>query len=302
MRSFADLPAQIDALADEREQLGVVLLDAFGWAFVQRHAGPSVPAAAGDRADPLAVPLDHHRAPDHALQRASRGGARALRVALLRAAGGRRDPSAPVRSRAREASRRCGSRRASCCRGRACFERRPTTVLPAAGDRRHAVRLGGAQGRARRALRDVRGWRARTARDAGAELPLLGSDRRRRAPLRAVVGAVHQRVAARAGRAGEGRDTAARDRRPRTDRRDRHRRARRALARVAQPPATAARRVGAGHVPARRRPRDRRPRALSPRRRHGLPRPRPLPARRPAAEGAPGRRLRAARPPAGWSR
>ena len=37
MRSFADLPAQIDALADEREQLGVVLLDAFGWAFVQRH-------------------------------------------------------------------------------------------------------------------------------------------------------------------------------------------------------------------------------------------------------------------------
>jgi hypothetical protein len=37
MRSFADLPAQIEALAAEREQLAVVLLDAFGWAFVQRH-------------------------------------------------------------------------------------------------------------------------------------------------------------------------------------------------------------------------------------------------------------------------
>jgi hypothetical protein len=38
MRSFADLPAQIAALARERERLAVVLLDAFGWAFVQRHA------------------------------------------------------------------------------------------------------------------------------------------------------------------------------------------------------------------------------------------------------------------------
>lgn len=35
---FADLPARIDALAAEHDQLGVVLLDAFGWAFVQRHA------------------------------------------------------------------------------------------------------------------------------------------------------------------------------------------------------------------------------------------------------------------------
>lgn len=38
MTGFADLPARIDALAAEHEQLGVVLLDAFGWAFVQRHA------------------------------------------------------------------------------------------------------------------------------------------------------------------------------------------------------------------------------------------------------------------------
>src|SRR5215813_584525 len=38
MRSFAELPAQITALAREHERLGVVLLDAFGWAFVQRHA------------------------------------------------------------------------------------------------------------------------------------------------------------------------------------------------------------------------------------------------------------------------
>jgi hypothetical protein len=38
MRSFAELPARIEALAREHEQLAVVLLDAFGWAFVQRHA------------------------------------------------------------------------------------------------------------------------------------------------------------------------------------------------------------------------------------------------------------------------
>jgi hypothetical protein len=38
MRGFAELPARIEALAAEHEQLAVVLLDAFGWAFVQRHA------------------------------------------------------------------------------------------------------------------------------------------------------------------------------------------------------------------------------------------------------------------------
>lgn len=38
MTSFADLPARIATLAAEHEQLAVVLLDAFGWAFVQRHA------------------------------------------------------------------------------------------------------------------------------------------------------------------------------------------------------------------------------------------------------------------------
>jgi hypothetical protein len=37
MRSFAELPALIESLAAEREQLAVVLLDAFGWAFVERH-------------------------------------------------------------------------------------------------------------------------------------------------------------------------------------------------------------------------------------------------------------------------
>jgi hypothetical protein len=36
---FAELPARIAALAREHERLSVVLLDAFGWAFVQRHAG-----------------------------------------------------------------------------------------------------------------------------------------------------------------------------------------------------------------------------------------------------------------------
>src|SRR4051812_23990800 len=38
MRGFAELPAQIEALAREHDRLAVVLLDAFGWAFVQRHA------------------------------------------------------------------------------------------------------------------------------------------------------------------------------------------------------------------------------------------------------------------------
>jgi predicted AlkP superfamily pyrophosphatase or phosphodiesterase len=38
VRSFAELPARIEALAREHERFAVVLLDAFGWAFVQRHA------------------------------------------------------------------------------------------------------------------------------------------------------------------------------------------------------------------------------------------------------------------------
>jgi hypothetical protein len=35
---FAELPARIAALTREHERVAVVLLDAFGWAFVQRHA------------------------------------------------------------------------------------------------------------------------------------------------------------------------------------------------------------------------------------------------------------------------
>ena len=38
MRGFAELPARIEALAREHERLAVVLLDAFGMAFVRRHA------------------------------------------------------------------------------------------------------------------------------------------------------------------------------------------------------------------------------------------------------------------------
>ena len=38
MKGFAELPARIEALAREHERIAVVLLDAFGWAFVQRHA------------------------------------------------------------------------------------------------------------------------------------------------------------------------------------------------------------------------------------------------------------------------
>jgi hypothetical protein len=38
VRSFAELPGLIEKLAGEHERVAVVLLDAFGWAFVQRHA------------------------------------------------------------------------------------------------------------------------------------------------------------------------------------------------------------------------------------------------------------------------
>jgi hypothetical protein len=38
MRSFAELPDRIEALTRVHERIAVVLLDAFGWAFVQRHA------------------------------------------------------------------------------------------------------------------------------------------------------------------------------------------------------------------------------------------------------------------------
>jgi hypothetical protein len=38
MTGFAELPARIEALTREHERVAVVLLDAFGWAFVQRHA------------------------------------------------------------------------------------------------------------------------------------------------------------------------------------------------------------------------------------------------------------------------
>ena len=38
MRGFAELPSLIEKLAGEHERIAVVLLDAFGWAFVQRHA------------------------------------------------------------------------------------------------------------------------------------------------------------------------------------------------------------------------------------------------------------------------
>src|SRR3954469_20604074 len=38
MRRFAELPGRIEALTRAHERIAVVLLDAFGWAFVQRHA------------------------------------------------------------------------------------------------------------------------------------------------------------------------------------------------------------------------------------------------------------------------
>src|ERR1700760_3363733 len=36
--SFAGLPARIAALTRARERVVVIVIDAFGWAFVQRHA------------------------------------------------------------------------------------------------------------------------------------------------------------------------------------------------------------------------------------------------------------------------
>ena len=38
MKGFAELPSLIEKLASEHERIAFVLLDAFGWAFVQRHA------------------------------------------------------------------------------------------------------------------------------------------------------------------------------------------------------------------------------------------------------------------------
>jgi hypothetical protein len=38
MRSFADLPARVEALTRGHERVALILIDAFGWAFVQRHA------------------------------------------------------------------------------------------------------------------------------------------------------------------------------------------------------------------------------------------------------------------------
>src|SRR3954454_23528881 len=38
MRRFAELPGRIEALTRAHERIAVVLLDAFGWAFVRRHA------------------------------------------------------------------------------------------------------------------------------------------------------------------------------------------------------------------------------------------------------------------------
>jgi predicted AlkP superfamily pyrophosphatase or phosphodiesterase len=38
MAGFAGLPARIEALTREHERVALILIDAFGWAFVQRHA------------------------------------------------------------------------------------------------------------------------------------------------------------------------------------------------------------------------------------------------------------------------
>ena len=153
---FAELPARIAALAQRarparRRAAGRVRLG------VRRAARkPPAPAAAGDRARRLAVPLDHHGAPDDALQRPAGGRARALRVARLRPRPRRRDPAAaagrgPHGGRARA---RPGGALPLAVRVR----RRHRAA--AAGDRRLALQLRGVRRRrGARAFDDDRGGR-----------------------------------------------------------------------------------------------------------------------------------------------
>ena len=131
---FAELPGRIAALTREHERVAVVLLDAFGWAFVQRHAdhpllrrleiepvASQFPSTTTAHLTTLYTGLPVERA-------------RALRVADLRA-GARRDrPAAAVR-RARDGDR-WRSTRARSCPGPTFFEQLdvPVARAAAAGD------------------------------------------------------------------------------------------------------------------------------------------------------------------------
>ena len=185
MRSFADLPAIIEARAAECEQLAVVLLDAFGMAFVERHADH--PLLRRLEIEPLrsqfpstttahlttlysGLPVEEHGLYEWRCYEPQEG--RVIRP-LLFAARPRGDaaaadhaaPAAAVAERVRAAA---------------------DDRVPARGDRDTpygSAALAGARGRA--VQRRSRTASRKLARDAGAELPLLGPDRRRRPPATA---------------------------------------------------------------------------------------------------------------------
>ena len=150
MTGFAELPARIAALTREHERVAVVLLDAFGWAFVQRHADH--PFLRRLEIEPVASQFPStttaHLTTLYTGLPVAR--ARALRVADLRAGAGRRSilplpfvgrgrdaaDARPARARARadvlRAARRAARWRCS-----------PTAIWPA------TVQLGGVRGRRR---------------------------------------------------------------------------------------------------------------------------------------------------------
>ena len=214
MLGFAELPERIATLAAEHDQLAVVLLDAFGWAFVQRHADHPFlrrleiePAASQFPSTTTAhlttlysgLPVTEHGLYEWRCYEPLVGDViRPLRFALADSDAAAADHAAAAVPVAEHRRGRDGA--------------------AAGGDRGHAVRLGGARGRDDPAVRDDRGRRG-AARSAGADVPVLGRDRRHRPSPRTVERGVRPRVAAGAGRAGEREHAAARHRRPRPDRR-----------------------------------------------------------------------------------
>ena len=255
---FAELPARIAALTREHERVAVVLLDAFGWAFVQRHAdhpflrrleiepvASQFPSTTTAHLTTLYTGLPVERA-------------RALRVADLRAGGRRRDPPAAVRRpRDGTAARRIDPRRARPGPDVLRAARRPGARPAARRRSRHVdLQLGGARGRATSCrTRRFEDGVARLGDTPGLTLPLLGPDRRRRPPLRPVERRVRRRRRCAALDALDRvRDTlAARHRRPRPDRRRRDRLPRRRCGRrCSSTCATRPAGLGARLLPARR--------------------------------------------------
>ena len=295
------------ALTREHERVAVVLLDAFGWAFVRASRRPPVPATAGDRAGRLAVPVDHHRAPDDALQRAA---GRASTGSTSGAATSRRLDTSSGRCRS------CSARRRrcrwitpqSCARGRRCSS--SSTAVDWSCSRRRSptgrTARPASPGAHGRAVRDASSRRPRCSGRARADLLVLGRDRRRRAPPRALERTPSTpRLAPRSTRSTASATRPARHRRPRPDRRGRARDyLDDALAPAARAPhAGDARGLGARLLPARRRPRDassrsfRRGSATAPRSAT-----RPSSSRTPDRACAPGSPTSASSPrPAGWS-